>query len=157
MVAENSATRAAEDLQLAITRTFDAPRALVFKAWTEPDQLARWWGPQGFTLPSCKMEFRPGGAYRFHMRGPDGVDHFSQGVFREIVEPARLVFSGCWATADGTPTSPQTLVTVTFDDDGGRTRLTLQQAFFETVTARDAHRGGWSGSLERLAEYLATA
>jgi len=55
MVAENSATRAAEDLQLAITRTFDAPRALVFKAWTEPDQLARWWGPQGFTLPSCKM------------------------------------------------------------------------------------------------------
>jgi len=70
MAAESSMHPVAEDLTLHITRIFDAPRPLVFKAWTDPNHLARWWGPRGFTLPSCEAEFRPGGSYRYHMRGP---------------------------------------------------------------------------------------
>jgi len=157
MDARNSVATGPEDRVLVITRIIDAPPSLVFKAWTEPEHLMRWWGPRGFTLPSCKIDLRPGGTYRFHMRGPDGDDHWSQGVFREIVEPERLVLAGCWGDVDGNPTSPETLLTVTFEDHGGKTRLTLHQAVFESVTARDSHRGGWTSSLERLAEYLAQA
>jgi len=157
MDARNSVATGPEDRVLVITRIIDAPRSLVFRAWTEPEHLMRWWGPRGFTLPSCKIDLRPGGAYRFHMRGPEGDDHWSQGVFREVVEPERLVLAGSWADADGNPASPETLLTVTFEDHGGKTRLTLHQAVFESVTARDSHRGGWTSSLERLAEYLAQA
>jgi uncharacterized protein YndB with AHSA1/START domain len=90
------------------------------------------------------------------MRGPDGDDHWSQGVYREIVEPERLVFAGYWADAEGKPKGPESTVTVTFEDLSGKTRLTLRQRVFESLTARDAHRGGWTSSFERLAEYLAT-
>ena len=150
----NAATESAER-ELVITRTFDAPRHLVFKAWTEPERLMRWWGPRGFTMTFCKMDLRPGGAYRFHMRSPEGVDHRSQGVFREVVEPARLVLTGAWVDAEGTP-GHETRLTVSFADHGGKTKLTLYQAVFESVTARDAHRGGWTSALDCLAEYLAT-
>src|SRR5215208_1788707 len=78
---------------IVITRVFDAPRALVFKAWTDPRHVARWWGPKDFTNPVCEMDVRPGGAITIHMRGPDGVMYPSKGVFHEIVEPERLVFS----------------------------------------------------------------
>ncbi|HYL57326.1 MAG TPA: SRPBCC domain-containing protein [Candidatus Acidoferrales bacterium] len=144
------------DRVLVITRIFDAPRHLVWKAWTDPAHLAQWWGPHGFTLPSCQMDLRAGGAYRFHMRGPNEDDHYSQGLFREVVEPSKLVMIGSWADAAGNPTRPGTVLTVTFEDLGGKTKLTLHQAVFESVTARDEHRGGWSGSFDKLAEYLAT-
>ena len=139
---------------LRITRTFDAPRRLVFEAWTEPERLAQWWGPRGFTLASCKIDLRPGGAYRFQMRGSEGDDHWSQGIFREIVALERLVMAGSWTDAEGNPTGPETLVTVTFEDHNGKTKLTLRQVGFESPTSRDAHRGGWTSSLERLADYL---
>jgi uncharacterized protein YndB with AHSA1/START domain len=141
---------------LVITRIFDAPRSLVFKAWTDPAHLVHWWGPRGFTSTIVRNDVRPGGAYRVHMRGPEGDDHWSQGVYREIVEPERLVLAGAWTDADGKPISPETLLTVTFEEHEGKTKLTLHQAVFESVTARDAHRGGWTSSLDRLAEYLAT-
>ena len=79
--------------EVTITRLFDAPRALVFKAWTDPKQLAQWWGPHGFTTPVCEVDVRPGGALLIHMRGPDGVVYPNKGVFHEIVEPDRLVFT----------------------------------------------------------------
>ena len=101
------------------------------------------------------MDVRPGGAYRFHMRSPEGDDHWSQGVYREIVEPERLVMTGNWTDSEGNPTSPETLLTVTLEAHDGKTKLTLHQVF-ESVTARDAHRGGYNSSLDRLAEYLAT-
>jgi uncharacterized protein YndB with AHSA1/START domain len=66
---------AAERRELVITRILEAPRALVFKAWTEPERLAQWWGPRGFSLPACQLDLRPGGAYRFHMRSPEGRDY----------------------------------------------------------------------------------
>lgn len=142
--------------ELVISRAFDAPRQLVFKAWTEPERLVRWWGPRGFTLPVCKMELRPGGAYRFCMRSAEGTDHWLQGVYREVVEPERLVFTWAWEDAEG-QLGPETVVTVTFVEQGDRTRLVVHHARFETDSARDAHQEGWTSCIERLAEYLAAA
>jgi uncharacterized protein YndB with AHSA1/START domain len=156
MAAGSNLTTEPADRVLVITRIFDAPRELVFKAWTDPEHLVRWMGPRGFKSTVLRSELRPGGAYRIHMLGPEGDDHWTQGVFREIVEPERLVMAGSWADAQGNPTSPETLLTITFEEHEGKTRLTLHQALFESVTARDGHRGGWNSSLDRLAEYLAT-
>jgi uncharacterized protein YndB with AHSA1/START domain len=146
-------SRAAEPA-LVLTRVFDAPRRLVFAVWTQPAHLVRWWGPRGFTMPSHRIDVRPGGTYRFCMRGPDGADHWLQGTYREIVAPERLAFTYAWEDATGAPRH-QTLVTVTLADEGGKTRLTLRQAVFESVTARDAHQQGWASNLDRLADYLA--
>jgi uncharacterized protein YndB with AHSA1/START domain len=143
------------DRVLTITRIFDAPRSLVFKAWTESAHMARWWGPRGFKSTVLKNDLRSGGAYRIHMLGPDG-DHWSQGVYREVVPPERLVMVGSWADADGNPTRPETTLTLLFEDLAGKTRLTLHNAVFESVTARDLHNGGWTSALDCLAEYLAT-
>ena len=154
MVARDSAAAKAAERELVITRVFDAPPRLVFKAWTEPERLVRWWGPQGFTLPSWEMDVRPGGAFRFRMRGPDGTDHWLQGVYQEIVEPERLVCTWTWVDAEGKP-GHETLLTVHFAEQGGKTKLTLHQAVFESVTSRDGHQDGWTSSLDRLAAWLA--
>ena len=77
------------DRELVVTRVIDAPRRLVFRAWTQPEHIARWWGPQGFTTIHCEMDVRVGGAYRFGMRSPQGTEHWKRGVYREIVEPER--------------------------------------------------------------------
>jgi uncharacterized protein YndB with AHSA1/START domain len=152
----NLATEPA-DRVLVIARIFDAPRDLVFKCWTDPEHMAKWFGPKGFTSTVLKNDPRPGGGYRIHMRGPDGDDHWTQGVFREIVPPERLVMVGSWADAEGNPTRPETVLTLIFEEVDGKTKLTLHNAIFESVSARDAHRGGWSSSLDRLAVYLAAA
>ena len=141
---------------LVITRVFDAPRDLVFRAWTEPDRAARWWGPQGFTTLSCEMDVRPCGAYRRCMRSPEGAVYCTRGVYRQIVPPERLVFTYAWEDAEGRP-GHETLVTVTFAEHDGKTKLTLHQAMFDTVESRDAHQGGWTSCFERFAEYLAAA
>jgi len=144
------------DRVLKITRLFDAPRSLVFKAWTESEHMARWWGPRGFKSTVLKNDLRPGGAYRIHMLGPDG-DHWTQGVYREVVPPERLVMVGSWADAHGNPTRPETTLTLLFEDLAGKTKLTLHNAVFESVTARDLHQSGWTSAFDCLAEYLATA
>ena len=156
MEAKNNVATGSPDLELVIERIFDAPRELVWKAWTEPEHLAQWWGPRGFTLPSCKVELRPGGAYRFHMRSPEGTEHRVHGVLREVVPPERFSYTWAWVDAQG-ESGPETLLTLTFGELGGKTKLTLHQAIFESVTARDQHRGGWNSALDCLAEYLATA
>lgn len=148
-----AASKSAER-ELVITRMFDAPRTLVFRAWTEPEHMMRWRGPKGFAVTVLDHELRPGGAYRIHMRSPEGTDHWLRGVYREIVEPERLVFTWAWEDEHGRP-GHETLVTVTFEELDGRTRLTLHQAVFESVTARDAHHRGWSSALERLTESVA--
>lgn len=145
-----------EERVLVIERLFDAPRELVFACWIEPEHVARWMGPKGFTSSSLANDPRPGGHYRVHMVDPDGGEHWLQGVFREITPPERLVRTFCWADANGNPIRPETLLTVTFADVNGHTRLTLHQEVFESVAARDDHQRGWSGSFDRLAEYLAT-
>ena len=141
---------------LTITRLFKAPRALVFKAWTTPEHLAHWSGPQGFTTPHHSMDLRPGGAYRACLRAPDGSEHWVQGVYREIAAPERLVFTHAWEDANGHP-GHQTLVTVTFAEHDGQTMMTFHQAEFDSAESRDGHEGGWSSSFERLAAYLEAA
>src|SRR6266568_1315682 len=89
--AGSSGTTESAERVLVIERIFDAPPNLVFKAWTDPKQVAQWWGPKGFTNPVCEMDARPGGAFVIHMRAPDGTVYPTKGVFREIIEPERLV------------------------------------------------------------------
>jgi uncharacterized protein YndB with AHSA1/START domain len=139
------------DRELTITRIFDAPRSLVFAAWTEPTHLMRWFAPNNFTVPACEMDFRDGGKFRLCMRGL-GKDHWMNGVFREIVEPERIVWSGMLDNDTN-----EVLTTVTFAELDGRTRLTVHQTFsIETDSTRGA-RQGWTETLEHLAEFLAAA
>ena len=139
--------------ELVITRIFDAPCRLVFKMWTEPEHLVRWWGPSGFTTISGRMDVRTGGVWSRSMRAPDGRVIRKHGVYREIVMPERLVFTYVTDDPVGNP-GPETLVTVTFTDLGRKTRLTLHQGGFESVLAGEAHHAGWTSCLERLAEHL---
>lgn len=145
------------DRTLVLTRLLAAPRSLVFQAWTQPGHLARWWGPAGFTLPTCEMDFRAGGAYRFCMRAPDGRDHWVWGVYREIVEPERLVFT--WEREDeaGLRCQSSMVVTVTFAEQAGQTRLTLHQATFQTTADCADHHRGWKECLDRLADWTTQA
>jgi uncharacterized protein YndB with AHSA1/START domain len=153
-VRSNAAINDSPEPTLVITRVFDAPRVLVFNAWLEPELIVKWFGPKGFSSSVISMDARPGGSYRFHMRGPDG-DHWVQGVYREIVEPERIVCTFVWTDGAGSPTRPETLLILTFEEHGEKTNLTLHQTLFESATARDEHENGWTSSLERLTEYLA--
>ncbi len=153
--ARNSAAASVAGLELTIRRTFDAPRALVFRAWTEPQHLAQWSCPRGFTMIETRGELRVGGGFFACMRSPAGEDHQLRGVYREIVPPERLVFTHAWLDARGVP-GPETLVTVMLAERDGRTEMTFHQAGFESVASRDGHEGGWASCFERLAELLAT-
>ena len=156
MAARAAAVAPSAAPELIIRRVFDAPRSLVFEAWTRPEHLARWWGPQGFTKVAWEMDVRPGGAWFRRMRSPDGTLYTKRGIYREVVAPERLVFTYANEAADGT-LDAETLVTVTFEEQGTRTRLTLHHTGFESVASRDAHEGGWTSCMERFAEYLAAA
>jgi uncharacterized protein YndB with AHSA1/START domain len=147
----NIATESAKH-ELVITRDFDAPRSLVFKAWTQPEHMVHWWGPKGYTTPTCEMDVRPGGALRLCMRSPEGTDFWVRGVYREVVEPERIVFTGASEAEPGS----ETVMTITFAEHAGGTRLTVHQSFTKVEFARGA-KEGWTSSLERLAEYLAAA
>lgn len=144
--------------EVSITRVFDAPRSLVFKMWTDPKHMAQWWGPKGFTNPVCELDVRPGGAIHIHMRGPDGVVHPMTGVFREIVEPERLVFTAVAEDHQGNPLL-EALTTVTFAEQGDRTKLTVHaKAVGLAPIAAQMLAGmeaGWTQSLERLGELVA--
>jgi uncharacterized protein YndB with AHSA1/START domain len=153
MAASSSTSTDVTERELVITRVVAAPRPLVFKAWTEPERIKQWWGPRGFTTLSCEMDLRPGGAWRTRSRSPEGTEHAEHGVFREIVEPERLVFTQAWEDTEGKP-KHETLVRVTFVERSGKTLLTFRQGVFESVTARDAHEGGWSSAFELLDEYF---
>jgi uncharacterized protein YndB with AHSA1/START domain len=149
---------AAGKYDLILTRVFAAPRELVWKAWTDPAQLAQWWGPKGFTNPVCEADARAGGAMRIHMRGPDGTVYPMTGTFVELIEPERIVFSSGPTDAEGKPLF-DVLTTVTLIDRDGATELTLQAKVTSmTDVAPQYLKGmeqGWSQSLDRLAETLA--
>src|ERR1700733_4432631 len=121
MSATGSMATASAAQELTVTRVFDAPRALVFKMWTQPKHLMQWWGPRGYTTPACEMDVRPDGALRLCMRSSsDGHDLWVTGVFREVVEPERLVF-----TATNDIDHVETVISVTFADQAGKTLLTM--------------------------------
>ncbi len=145
---------------LVLTRTFNAPRALVFKAWTDPAQVALWWGPHGFTNPVCEMDVRPGGAIRIDMRGPDGTIHPMRGTYQEVVEPERLVLLASAVDEAGRPLFV-VRTTATFKDAGGRTEITVRNHVLEAAPEAAQYLAGmepgWVQNLERFADYLGSA
>jgi uncharacterized protein YndB with AHSA1/START domain len=143
-----------QDRVLTITRLLQAPRPVVFAAWTESSRIARWWGPRGFSIVSCRADVRVGGTWRIETRSPEGGEHNAAGVYREVAAPERLVFTMAWdGVEDGEP-GRETVVSVGFAEEGTGTRMTFRQAVFSSPAARDAHDEGWSSAFELLAEHL---
>jgi len=160
----NSSLNESAGRELVITRLLDAPRELVWKAWTEPEHLMRWWGPKDFTAPACKIDLRVGGKYLFCMRSPEGQEFWSAGVYREIIEPERLVYTDQLADEKGNPVPAshygmpgdwpeEMLVTVTFEESDGKTRMTLRHVGLPPEMGEMAE-AGWNGSLDKLAEVV---
>src|SRR6185503_4359023 len=157
----NDATRA-----LVITRVFDAPRELVWKAWTDPEHVVRWWGPKNYTSPVCKIDFRVGGKYLFCMRSPEGKDYWSTGTYREIIPPEKIVVTDSFADSEGNvvPASEYGMpgefplelqVTVTFEDLGdGKTKMTLRHVGLPEGQMGEMAADGWNQSFDKLAESL---
>ncbi len=146
--------------QVVITRTFDAPRALVFEAWSKPEHLKHWFGPRGFSLPVCEMEFRPGGPLNVVMRAPDGQEHRSNGTFREIVAPGRIVMESALLGDDGKPQFEARNI-ITFEEHGGKTVVTVTAQVVKIHDPRaagglDGMTEGWKQTLDRLEAYIAT-
>jgi uncharacterized protein YndB with AHSA1/START domain len=140
--------------ELVVTRVFDAPPALLFDLWVDPQHLGNWWGPRAYPMTQIEMDVRPGGAWRGLLKGrDDGAELWQGGVFREVAPPHRLVFTFAW-DAPG-ERGLETLVTVDFADEGGKTRMTFRQTPFQSIGEREGHRDGWSSCFDRLDEYVA--
>jgi uncharacterized protein YndB with AHSA1/START domain/uncharacterized glyoxalase superfamily protein PhnB len=151
--------------ELIITRSFDAKSESVWKAWTEPGQVKRWWGPKVFTAPHIMIDLRVGGGYLYCMRSPEGKDYWSKGIYKEIIIPERLVLTDSFADEKGntvpasyyglSPDFPlEALVTITFAEDGGKTKLTLRYLGIPADDFDNA-KTGWNESLDKLADFLA--
>ncbi len=150
----------AQDRVLVITRTFEAPRALVWRAFSDPFHLRQWWGPKGYTNPVCELDFRPGGHWHHVMRGPDGREYPTDSTFIEIVPPERIVYRNAPARGEvwGDNPPPSFVRTLTFTEQGGRTTLVLR-AEFDTAAGKQAAtaRGfvqGTNESYDKLAALL---
>lgn len=155
----------------AMTRVLDAPRDLVFDAFTDPERMRQWWGPKGYTVIASKMDLRPGGSYHYGLRGLDGSAVWGKLVYREIVRPERMVLVNSFSDeAGGLTRHPMSadwplemLSTFRFEDENGKTRFTVtwiplnatsaEQAAFDA--AHGAMEQGWGGTLDSLAAYLA--
>lgn len=151
-----AAAGVSDPFDLTIAREFAARREDVFRAWTDRDLLVRWWGPDGFTTPVCEMDLRPGGRFHTVMRGPDGKEYPNDGRFREIVPPARLVFSVPFG-GEGQPRH-EAFCEVTLVGNRGRTRLNIRWRH-QTMADREAHENmgfheGWRQTLDRLARVV---
>jgi uncharacterized protein YndB with AHSA1/START domain len=158
MAARNSLDLEQDASTIVGVREFDAPRELVFAAWTDPKHLAQWWGPDGFTTTTSAFDMRPGGVWRFIMHGPDGRDYENRITFDEVVKPERLVYHH----GGGDDVEPVLFsTTVTFEDIGGRTRLTMRGVFpsaaeRERVIREHGADKGLVQTLARLGDYVAT-
>lgn len=159
-LAQELATMSANQ-DVVIERIFDAPRELVFRMWTEAEHVKEWWGPAVFTNPLVEIDARPGGTMLIHMQAPDGAVYPDKGVFREVVPPERLVFtSGAFEDENGNFLL-EALTTVTFVEQGGKTKMTLTatvlKAAPEVLGALAGMEQGWSESFDKLDKYLAQA
>ena len=143
------------ELALHMNRVLPAQREQVFKACTDPDQLARWWGPSGFTAPGVEIDLRVGGRYRIAMQPPDGDLFYLSGEFREVDPPARLAYTFRWEDPD--PDDRETVVTLSLRDLGESTELDLTQGAFATEGRRALHDQGWTDSLDRLNGLMSSA
>jgi len=144
------------DRVLRIQRLLAAPPDAVFAAWTDPNRLAGWWGPEGMSIPHHEMDVRQGGAWLTTMRAPDGNEVTVSGVYRIIDPPKRLVFTWAWHN-DGERSDDETEVAVDFAPVEGGTRLTLVQQTFASVESRDNHHKGWDSTFNGLEKILKAA
>ncbi len=138
---------------LVIERTFKASPERVFKAWTDPSVLIRWWGTDAYQAPAPQLDVRVGGAWRSPMVGPNGEQHTVSGVYREIAPPRKLAFTWAWDQEDGSR-GHETVVDVTFEPVPGGTKIRLVQSVFQTPKSRDGHDFGWASSFDRLERAL---
>ena len=143
-----------QDDELLIERIFDAPPELVFRVWTSPEHLMRWWGPKDFTTVVFEQDFRVGGDYRACIRDASGGDHWMAGTYREIVDGQKIVMSFRWE--DGAWGVDNTVTVMFAALAGGRTLFRFHQAPFASLEARDSHTDGWSSLVDKLAVYLDT-
>lgn len=158
----------ADEKELVLTCDLDAPREVVWKAWTDPDMFMQWWGPKDFTTPISKIDLRKGGEYFSCMRAPDGQDFCSKGVYREIVELERLVMTDSFADKEGNTVSatyygmgadfPREMsITVTFEEQDNKTKLIVKHSDIKGLSETELNdmQQGWNESLDKLAELLA--
>ena len=138
---------------LTLKRRIAAPPAKIFAAWTQPEKMMRWWGTKDATTVRAEADLRVGGRFAVGFRTPDGEEHNVSGVYREIVAGEKLAFTWAWHS---TP-ERESLVTVTIEPDGDGAMLTLHHANFFDAAARDNHRNGWGGTLDRLEAYVDAA
>ncbi|MFN6568511.1 hypothetical protein A6770_00420 [Nostoc minutum NIES-26] len=160
---KNDSIDAQSQREIVITRVFNAPRELVYKAWTDPKHVAQWWGPKGFTTRVTQLDLRPGGKWRYIMIGPDGTEYPVKGVFREIVPFERIVtsdeFDEGFEKVVNADLPRGIVMTAVFEDLNGNTKLTLQ-IMHESVEERRKHEqmgviAGWNSSFDCLDEFLA--
>ncbi len=142
------------DLEIVMTRTFDAPRELVFEAMTKPEHMKEWWGPRGFTLPVCEIDLRPGGVYRFVSTDAEGNEYAFRGEYREIVPPEKIVWT---FEFEGMPGNVS-VDTMTLTEEDGKTTIT-STSLFDDVEQRDGMLAsgmetGAAETYDRLAELL---
>jgi uncharacterized protein YndB with AHSA1/START domain len=165
MLNSNDLTDAQSDRAIVITRIFNAPRELVFKAWTEPTQVAQWWGPRGFTTKVTQLDLRPGGHWHYVMIAPNGKEYPAKGVFREVVPFERIVttdeFDEGFDKVIKADLPQGVMLTALFEDLGSKTKLTLH-ILHESIEDRRKHEEmgvipGWNSSFDCLDEFLATA
>ena len=165
---ESTKTALSSTSEIVITRFFDAPRELVWKAWTEPERLMQWWGPKGYTSPECKVDLRVGGKYLFCMRSTEGRDIWGTGTYLEIVPNEKLVMTDSFADAEGNivPAAHygfeeefplEMRVTVTLEDAGEKTRLVVRHEGLPAGEQSEGATAGWNESLDKMAEALKTA
>ncbi|AZN38968.1 SRPBCC family protein [Paenibacillus albus] len=163
--------QATNESGLVITRTFDAPRELVFKVWTEAEHLKHWWGPAGLELEVLKLDVKPGGIFHFGMTAPDGNKMYGKFVYYEIAAPEKLVFTNSFADAEGNTIQPpfsdefptEIMNTLTLSEQDGKTTVTLQggphnanetqHAFFKAM--HESMQQGFGGTFKQLEDYLA--
>ncbi|WP_163269778.1 SRPBCC family protein [Chelativorans alearense] len=149
----------AHDRELVLTRVFDAPREKVFRAWTDPEIMKQWFVPKPWTISAVELDVRPGGTSRIVMRDPDGKDYPNQGVYLEVVENEKIVFTDAYTEAWQPSEKPFFTGIITFEDEGGKTRYTARARHW-TVEDRKAHEEmgfheGWGQCADQLAELLA--
>jgi len=137
---------------LRLARTFRAPRERVFRAWTDPGEIVKWWGPKDFECTEARSDPRPGGEYRITIRNAKGEVYTVHGEYKEVVPPSRLVYTWRWEQWD--EAMWETLVTVEFRERGEETELTLTHERFRDESMRDQHGEGWASALDSLAEHL---
>jgi uncharacterized protein YndB with AHSA1/START domain len=151
--ATGSITTNVREREFVMERSFDAPRELVFKMFTQPEHLARWWAPSSFTIPVCKIDLRPDGVWYYCMRSPEGDDQWIQSIYREIIEPERIVYTCTFVDVDGIPVGgpPEQLGTVTFTEYEGKTKLSV---CIQLTSADDLKTTLDMGMVEGLSETL---